>query len=434
MKIIISKLFIIIILLLPVLAIAESKEIVSEGTYNMGDGETPSVAESRALLNAKRNALEEAGTYVESYSKVENLQLTKDEIKVLASGLMEVTVLEKKRAVIGSGFHFWVKIKAIVTLDKIKDMAQRVKEKNIAEDYKKIQAAYTKSQKEIEELKKELIHTKKASDIKIIESKIKENERDFQANQFLEKASIHFFNGNWTDCLSALNSYISLNQNNADAYKMRGLIFQANELYSKALDDFDRAMTIDPNNVSIYDLRGNMLLSTGQHEKAINDFNKAEQIYNKYLSDNPTDADAYYGRGIIYNSKKQYDKAISDFTKAIEINSNNYSYYYYRAITYNIMKQYENAMKDYTMALKIVPHDANLQLVHAVQWHLIGHTDRAFEEINKIILNYPNFALAYHTRGEGYDDKGQYDKSYADYKRACDLGLNASCKILSNRK
>ncbi len=50
-------------------AFAETKEIISEGTYNMGDGETPTVAESRALLQAKRTAVEEAGTYVESYSK-----------------------------------------------------------------------------------------------------------------------------------------------------------------------------------------------------------------------------------------------------------------------------------------------------------------------------------------------------------------------------
>ena len=58
---------------------AQTKEIISEGTYNMGDGETPSVAESRALLQAKMIALEEAGTYVESYSKLKDLKLTQDE-------------------------------------------------------------------------------------------------------------------------------------------------------------------------------------------------------------------------------------------------------------------------------------------------------------------------------------------------------------------
>lgn len=64
----------IFIFLFPVLSRAQIKEIVSEGTYNMGGGETPGVAESRALLNAKRVALEQAGTYVESYSKVKQIR------------------------------------------------------------------------------------------------------------------------------------------------------------------------------------------------------------------------------------------------------------------------------------------------------------------------------------------------------------------------
>lgn len=92
-----------ILLFSPSLSFAETKEIISEGTYNMGDGETPSVAESRALLKAKQIAVEQAGTYVESYSKVKNITLTQDKIQVLASGLMEVEILDKKRTVIGDG-------------------------------------------------------------------------------------------------------------------------------------------------------------------------------------------------------------------------------------------------------------------------------------------------------------------------------------------
>ena len=58
-----------LVLFHPAQGFTETKNIISEGTYNMGDGETPGVAESRALLQAKRTALEQAGTYVESYSK-----------------------------------------------------------------------------------------------------------------------------------------------------------------------------------------------------------------------------------------------------------------------------------------------------------------------------------------------------------------------------
>jgi|SRR3989344_578491 len=88
----VSSFAMILLLFLPSLGFAETKEIISEGTYNMGDGETPSVAESRALLQAKRTALEQAGTYVESYSKVKNFQLTEDEIKVITSGLISLRV------------------------------------------------------------------------------------------------------------------------------------------------------------------------------------------------------------------------------------------------------------------------------------------------------------------------------------------------------
>src|SRR3989338_3681684 len=47
----------ILILFLPSVGFTESKEIISEGTYNIGDGETPTVAESRALLQAKTKAM-----------------------------------------------------------------------------------------------------------------------------------------------------------------------------------------------------------------------------------------------------------------------------------------------------------------------------------------------------------------------------------------
>src|SRR5574340_1165104 len=78
---------------------ADTKEIVAEGTYVMGDGETPIVAEERAVEQAKRYAVEQAGTYVKSYSRVKNFVIMEDEIEVLASGILEISILDKKRTV-----------------------------------------------------------------------------------------------------------------------------------------------------------------------------------------------------------------------------------------------------------------------------------------------------------------------------------------------
>jgi hypothetical protein len=55
----------------PLLVHAEIKVLTAEAAYTMGDGETPSFAEAMALQKAKQLALEQAGTYVESYTKIQ---------------------------------------------------------------------------------------------------------------------------------------------------------------------------------------------------------------------------------------------------------------------------------------------------------------------------------------------------------------------------
>ena len=261
------------------------KEIVSEGAYNMGDGETPSVAESRALLNAKRIALEQAGTYVESYTKVESFQLTKDEIQVLTSGIMEVDILDKKRTIVGDGFRFWVKIKARVNPDKIQEMANKIKakDKSVVEDYKKIQEAYDKSQREIGELKKQLAGAKGEKEKKKVEAKITDDERLFQANEWFEKG----------------NKYSFLN----------------NE-HDKAIEAYTRAIALNPNYANAYNNRGLAYGNKGQLDRAIEDYNKAIALY-------PNFADAYGNRGVAYYMKGNMGKAISDLQKACDMGNEN---------------------------------------------------------------------------------------------------------------
>ena len=235
-------------LFFPSLGFAQTKEIISEGTYNMGDGETPSVAESRALLQAKRVALEQAGTYVESWTKVENLQLTKDELQVLASCIMEVEILDKKRTVVCDGIHFWVQIKARVNPDKIEEMAKRVKEKSVVEDYKKIQADYDKSQREIEELKKQLAGAKGEKEKKQVEAKITDDERLFEARQWFDKGYQYSLNKEHDSAIEAYTKAIALDPNYADAYTNRGIAYALSGNMGRAISDLQRACDMGEEN------------------------------------------------------------------------------------------------------------------------------------------------------------------------------------------
>jgi len=58
-------------------------------------------------------------------SKIRRNLLTIDEIKTIAGGVMKTEIVEQNRALEGSGTRFYIKIRALVTTDKIEDLARR---------------------------------------------------------------------------------------------------------------------------------------------------------------------------------------------------------------------------------------------------------------------------------------------------------------------
>lgn len=69
---------------------AEMRTLTATGEYRMGDNDTKSDAKRLALLDAKRLALEQVGTYLEGITEVKNLSVTKDEIRSYTAGIIEV--------------------------------------------------------------------------------------------------------------------------------------------------------------------------------------------------------------------------------------------------------------------------------------------------------------------------------------------------------
>ncbi|MGA2331009.1 MAG: tetratricopeptide repeat protein [Syntrophales bacterium] len=380
-----ARLLVFVILFLPVAVSAEIQTIVCEGTYNMGDGETPTVAESRALLNAKRIAVEQAGTYVESYSKVKNFQLTADEIKILASGVMEVTVLDKKRTVVGDGFRFWVKIKALVNSDKMDQMAGKVKDKAVIEDYKKIQDAYDRSQKEIEVLKKQLLQAK-GDQKKDVEAKITADEKQFQANEWYEKGRKLLGSAQW---------------------------YGKKEDYDKALEAFTVVIAMDPQYAKAYVYRGDIYLEEKNPEKALSDFQKAWSLCsekcrkdNEYLLYCPFGnvAKQIAAKGDAENNKKYYYKAIEILMQYLGYYDKYFTdkfacnYYYPLAYAYVKTEQWRKANEFSTKALKEGIYDQNRK--------------------RHVLL----------IRGVSYQKLGDNRNAISDYQEACNLGNEAGCK------
>ncbi|TKB64004.1 MAG: DUF342 domain-containing protein [Nitrospira sp.] len=141
-----------------------------------------------ALLKAKQLALEEAGTYVESYTKTINQDLSKDEIQTLAGGVLQVEVLEKTRTLVSEGLRVYLKIRAAVTTDKIEELAQRIKGKKVAEEYKDLRVKYEVLTKEISELKQTIAKPPPSTERETALNRIREREESFTELQRDETA------------------------------------------------------------------------------------------------------------------------------------------------------------------------------------------------------------------------------------------------------
>src|ERR1044071_4266034 len=75
---------------LPRLSAADLRTVTGEGEYRMGDRDTREDAVRLATEEAKRHALEQVATYIESISVSNAVDLTKDEIRTYTAGVVHV--------------------------------------------------------------------------------------------------------------------------------------------------------------------------------------------------------------------------------------------------------------------------------------------------------------------------------------------------------
>jgi hypothetical protein len=162
------------------MGLAETKTIVSEADYLMGDGETPAAAEAMVLQKAKQRALEEAGTYVRSYTEVRNLDLTVDEIKTIAAGIMQTEVLDQKRVMDGSGLRFFIKIKSVVTTDNVDALAKQKQLSALAQENRRLQDHLNSLAATLDSLKRQIPPTTREAEREVVLDQIRDLEKRFR--------------------------------------------------------------------------------------------------------------------------------------------------------------------------------------------------------------------------------------------------------------
>jgi tetratricopeptide (TPR) repeat protein len=231
-------------------AFAEPSVVFSEGKYVMGDLDSKKDAKALALTEAKRLALEQAGTYIASSTEVKNFQLSKDQINTLASGIISVEVLKEDWKMPGENMVVTIQIRATIDTSNLKDKISKLQEGDTQESYKEIQTQLVALQKELSELKaqrqKEIAGGTKEPPTREIKERHENIVKRMSALEYVGKGNGALAIKHWKDALDAFNEAIEINAGLVDAYAGKSFALYMLRKPEEALNTVDKGLEIDP--------------------------------------------------------------------------------------------------------------------------------------------------------------------------------------------
>ncbi|NTV54633.1 MAG: tetratricopeptide repeat protein [Syntrophaceae bacterium] len=279
-------------------AFAEIKVIEADGFYIMGDNESKIDARRIAVQEAKRKALEQAGTYVESLTAVTNNQLTKDEIKMYTAGILMTEVLSEEMRGPSERPEIYIKIRSTIDTDMLTAQIDRYRKNEILED--QLKASY----KENDDLKKERDLLVKQLAAQTDKAKAEETRKKLdhvldreEANDDANRVWVSLGNkleegreqeqavrqADLDQSVATLERAVAVNPRNQRAHLMLATIYQKNGNSTAAENQLRIAIKQQPSNPAPHMMLGMLLREEGRYQDSLKEFHFVARLRPHYL-------------------------------------------------------------------------------------------------------------------------------------------------------
>ena len=121
-------------LILPTSAFAEVQTITATHTYILGDNDSRNDARQLCFLQAKREVLEQAESFIRSQSVVNNFELTKDQMTSYSAAVLSVEIVKEDVGLSNGQHTLTLTVKADVDVDQVNTLlAAIVADKSVAD-------------------------------------------------------------------------------------------------------------------------------------------------------------------------------------------------------------------------------------------------------------------------------------------------------------
>ncbi|MBI4515363.1 MAG: tetratricopeptide repeat protein [Deltaproteobacteria bacterium] len=379
--------------LLTGIALAETRTIRATGEYRMGDNDTRADAKRLALLDAKRLALEQVGTYVESITEVRDMRLSRDEIRAYTAGLVKVTETKTYSSMDGETLVVHVDVACEIDATEVPRQVAAVK-KNAA------------ASMQLETLRKEIDHLRR---------QVQEQNRALEQARTKEEAQT--LGAERRRTLDAVDVRSLLSQAwtalaGPGGSRKTGSSSQAGRQEARRL--LDRVLDADPQNADARYQIAYLATEEGDYAGAI-------RAYQDLIRTNPDFVWAHYGLALALNEVGDVDGAIREFRAAVRLKPGELPLRSLLAITLSRKHDYDAAIHEYREILRLKPDDAKAYLGIGGALLNKGDHDGAIREFRAALRLQPDTdqAISAHLGlGEALGAKGGIEDAMGEYREA----------------
>jgi tetratricopeptide (TPR) repeat protein len=287
----------------------------------VGSAQSQDDARTAAIAKAKRDALEESGTWLETVSEVKNMKLVRDDVISLSSGITRSRVLEEEPFLEGRAVGIRVVAEVAVDSSGLADRVRRfMADRQRLADKREETARERELLDRLAELERKMAAAQKNGDAeqaKALRFEVQLNSRSLAAQEAYRKGDAL-----WDDALPgysdpqaaivACTEAIRLDPTWPAPHTARGRAYIDLHQYDKALPDINRALELKPKAKWAHVVRARNYFELGQYPRTIEDAEQALQL-------DPNLPNAYFIRGAAKRRMSGGVNGTEDIKKACDL-------------------------------------------------------------------------------------------------------------------
>jgi tetratricopeptide (TPR) repeat protein len=396
---------------------ASTKTVFADAQYVMADGDTLASAEEKVLQRAQRNAVEEAGIYLESiFRDVEKesggrtTQTSSLEIRTIAAAITQTEILESRRSFELDRPVFFIHIRAMVDMNSLAEAIRRLQsDQQLTQHFRRLQQENHQLRSQLQELQQQPIG------VRILTIDPNGKSASHQRARAMFDTALH--TSNLRNKIQLSTDAVTLDDRYVDPLIVRGqtylrLVSLAFSQRTHALDyadyldkakmDFDRAIALDAKNVWAWVGKGDVLTWLKQ-------LDEAAAAYEQALELDPFADIARQPLIGVYTTQARRQADAKSWHQALAT-----------------LKKLLNAETPESW----IPYQKEAYTLRSEIYLKLNQPEQAIEDLSTVIRVDPTNAGALVTRAKLYQEHLQGRLAKDDLERACVLGSVLACEQL----